>query len=144
MTNPSAPSRLHLSALAALLFASAGCRAVGDAPLAATPADATPARVSVERLLFHADGNPLTPAPPGWTQPVREAVARDQVRMFLAAVIDAGDGRDWCVARSGLPPHEVDHQILLDLRAKPGAAAHDNAARAVGAALAQRFPCPRR
>jgi len=149
MRTSSGLSRLRRGVQASLLVASGRCSAAGDDRLAAKPADATPARASVERLLFHAGGNPHTPALPDWPQPVRAAVARDQARMFLAAVIDAGEGREWCAARSGLPSHEVDTQRLLDLRAHPGPAARDSAvrdsaARAVGAALAQRFPCSRR
>lgn len=112
----------------------------------ATPAatDGAPgaARITVERLLFMADGYPLTPLPePDWPEILRRGVARDEVSAFMAGVIDNGEGEQWCVGQSGVPPHEVDTRIVaaLRLQAQPKA----GAARAVAALLTTFYPCQR-
>lgn len=97
-----------------------------------------PYRITVERLLSYSAGTPTSPPLPGWSEDTTSRIAREQASLYIAGVLDSGEQDQWCVAQSGVPPHEVDQALLRALSGVPGA---DNAAGALRAAAASQFPC---
>lgn len=124
-----------MALLALVLSGCAGTRvrAPGEA------VDGADARMSVARLLVHAAGQPVTPLPSTMGESMRRSLADDQVRMFLAGVIDSGEGRQWCVADSGRSRIDVGRQLIERL-------AQDHpprmpAAAALAVELRRGYPC---
>lgn len=107
---------------------------------AATHPDPVPVHVmSVGRLLTHADGQPVTPIPPSVSAHMRRSLAEDQVFMFVAGVIDGGEGERWCLGMASESRLELTDDLLRVLREEPSP---DRAAAVVLAEqLAARFPC---
>ncbi|MEE1999943.1 Rap1a/Tai family immunity protein [Alkalimonas sp. MEB108] len=102
------------------------------------------ARVPFDRLLALANGQPLTPLPPSFSERAKAGIAQDQLNMYLAGVIDSKESHDWCVAKSGLPPHEVNQLLLAELQQdyeQQKVASRDNAAVLVAKKLRILFPC---
>lgn len=97
-----------------------------------------PYRMSVERLRELESGTPLSPPLPDWSSATITRIAREQAGMYIAGVLDGGEQRQWCVAQSGVPPHEVDQALMRALAEAPG---DDNAAAALRNAAETRFPC---
>ncbi|MFT3734396.1 MAG: Rap1a/Tai family immunity protein [Rhodocyclaceae bacterium] len=98
------------------------------------------ARLTVVRLLSLYDGEPVSPPLPDWPASVAPRLAREQAGLYIAAVIDEGESRRWCVAQRNLPPHERDAELIKRLRAKPNSQ-QPNAARALATILSSDFPC---
>lgn len=125
-------------------MAGAGCASeppVGNDPSQweLAPVDASqPYRMTVSMLLELADGLPASPPSPGWSEASARRVAREQATQYLAGVLDSGEQREWCVAESGVPPHEVDEALLSALRQAPGDQAAANVLRGLASA---RYPC---
>jgi Rap1a immunity proteins len=97
------------------------------------------ARVSVERLLKLSlvDALAKTPA----EQAVATLLARERVDMYVTGVRDLGEGRQWCIYRQNILPHEVVDRVLGELRSLKGDALHGNAAHAVADVLKKQYPC---
>lgn len=101
-------------------------------------------RVPLNHLLSMSEGRPWAPLPPGITEGTRQGVAKDQARHYIAGVIDSGSGRRWCLAATGIPPHEVERILFsrLDEQMETDPAlAGRNAANWVSGELAEEFPC---
>lgn len=102
------------------------------------------ARVPLDRLQAIANGNPVTPLPPTFSEQATKGIANDQLAMYLAGVIDSGEGKSWCVVASNIPPHEVNQQLLAELRRdlqQKKSAATANSAVLLAAKLRILFPC---
>lgn len=102
------------------------------------------ARVPLDRLQALANGNPVTPLPPAFSAQATKGIANDQLAMYLAGVIDSGEGQSWCLAASGLPPHEVNQQLLAELQRdlqQKKSAAKANSAVLLASKLKTLFPC---
>lgn len=112
----------------------------GTSGMAQTAAGAH--RMSVEQLLSLTDGTPYSPPSPDWSPAMTKRLAAESASVYMAGVIDGGEGKRWCVAASGQPPAEVDEQLVAALRAQ--AKPQDNAALAVATALSKRYPCAKK
>ncbi|WP_290621173.1 MULTISPECIES: Rap1a/Tai family immunity protein [unclassified Arsukibacterium] len=102
------------------------------------------ARVPLDRLQALSNGQPVTPLPPAFSAQATKGIANDQLAMYLAGVIDSGEGRSWCVATSGLPPHEVNQQLLAELQRdlqQQKVTANANSAVLLASKLEVLFPC---
>ncbi|MAD76140.1 MAG: hypothetical protein CML20_15350 [Rheinheimera sp.] len=102
------------------------------------------ARVPLDRLQALSNGQPVTPLPPSFSAQATKGIANDQLAMYLAGVIDSGEGQSWCVAASGLPPHEVNQQLLAELQRdlqQQKVAANANSAVQLASKLKVLFPC---
>lgn len=102
------------------------------------------ARVPLDRLQALANGNPVTPLPPTFSAQATKGIANDQLAMYLAGVIDSGEGKSWCVATSNMPPHEVNQQLLAELKRdleQKKSAAKANSAVLLAGKLRTLFPC---
>lgn len=144
MKNPLSLLFRSMLATAVAMAAGSGCASepvVGNDPSQwELPAVDTsdPYRITVERLLSYSAGTPTSPPMPGWSGDTTSRIAREQASLYIAGVLDSGEQDQWCVAQSGIPPHEVDQALLRALSGVPGA---DNAAGALRAAAASQFPC---
>ncbi|QID17456.1 hypothetical protein G3580_07235 [Nitrogeniibacter mangrovi] len=135
------PGFIHRYGILGLVaWAIAGCAASSVAVRSAADPQPSGFAMSVARLLEHAQGQPVTPLPPSVSNAMRKSLARDQVRMFIAGVIDSGEGRRWCVGGSGQSRTDVD-QWLLDVLARDRVP-NIPAATAIAGQLQRRFPCP--
>ena len=123
---------------ASLIGALVSCAALGNAEQKQN------ARVPLDRLQALINGNPVTPLPPAFSAQAARGIASDQLAMYLAGVIDSGEGQSWCVAASNVPPHEVNQQLLAalqrDLQQKKSAA-KANSAVLLASKLRTLFPC---
>lgn len=102
------------------------------------------ARVPLDRLQALSNGQPVTPLPPSFSAQATKGIANDQLAMYLAGVIDSGEGQSWCVAASGLPPHEVNQQLLAELQRdlqQQKVTANANSAVQLASKLKVLFPC---
>ncbi len=102
------------------------------------------ARVPLDRLQALSNGQPVTPLPPSFSAQAAKGIANDQLAMYLAGVIDSGEGQSWCVTASGLPPHEVNQQLLAELQRdlqRQKVAANANSAVQLASKLKVLFPC---
>ncbi|WP_152663069.1 Rap1a/Tai family immunity protein [Arsukibacterium ikkense] len=102
------------------------------------------ARVPLDRLQALSNGQPVTPLPPSFSAQATKGIANDQLAMYLAGVIDSGEGQHWCVAASGLPPHDVNQQLLAELQRdlqQKKVAANANSAVQLASKLKVLFPC---
>lgn len=102
------------------------------------------ARVPLDRLQALQSGKPVTPLPPAFSAQATRGIANDQLAMYLAGVIDSSEGQSWCVSASGLPPHEVNQQLLAALQRdveEKKSAATANSAVLLSAKLKILFPC---
>ena len=107
--------------------------------IAVNPAPVSIHVMSVGRLLTHANGQPVTPIPPSVSADMRRSLAEDQVFMFVAGVIDSGEGKRWCLDMAGESRLALTDDLLSALRKEP---LPDRGAAAVLAEqLAARFPC---
>lgn len=97
-----------------------------------------PFRMTVERLLELSAGTPISPPQPDWSEQTTRRIGHEQAGLYIAGVLDSGEQDQWCIAQSGIPPHEVDQALLRALAGVPG---HDNAAAALRTTAASQFPC---
>jgi voltage-gated potassium channel Kch len=97
------------------------------------------ARISVERLLKLAEVDAL--AMTAAEKDVAALLARERVDMYITGVRDLGEGRDWCIYRQNVLPHEVIDRTMVALRALKGDALRGNAARATADVLTKQYPC---
>ncbi|MDP5190099.1 Rap1a/Tai family immunity protein [Rheinheimera baltica] len=102
------------------------------------------ARVPLDRLQALANGKPVTPLPPAFSAQATKGIANDQLAIYLAGVIDSGEGQSWCVTASNVPPHEVNQQLLAELERdveQKKSAATANSAVLLASKLKTLFPC---
>lgn len=97
-----------------------------------------PFRMTVERLLGLSAGTSVSSPLPGWSEETTNRIGREQASAYIAGVLDSGEQDQWCIAQSGIPPHEVDQALLRDLAGVPGT---ENAAATLRTAAARKFPC---
>lgn len=111
--------------------------------LFASPATGT-GLVPVGHFLSMAEGKPWAPLPPHIAEETRAGMAREQARIYMAGVIDSGEGGRWCVGDTGMPPHEVEKRLvsrLSDQAAVEPEIKGGNAARRIIILLEEEFPC---
>lgn len=100
----------------------------GTTACSSTAIQLTEPRVPTDRFQAMAQGRPASPLPPSINEQTSKGIARDQLRMYLAGIVDSGEGIYWCVQKTGLPPHELDtllirhveNQAKAQQAAKPG------------------------
>lgn len=111
--------------------------------LFASPATGT-GLVPVGHFLSMAEGRPWAPLPPHIAEETRVGVAREQARIYMAGVIDSGEGFRWCIGNTGKPPQEVQKMLVSRLsermRGEPEAES-GNAAGWLIVVLEKEFPC---
>lgn len=95
--------------------------------------------MSISRLLTHADGQPVTPIPPSVSVGMRKSLAHDQVMMFIAGVVDSGEGSRWCIDASGQSRLAVSRDLIDGLRSDP--VPTRSAAQALADQLFATYPC---
>jgi len=98
--------------------------------------------MSVSRLLTHANGQPVTPIPPHVSGSMRKSLAKEQVFMFVAGVIDSGEGWRWCLDAVEDSRLDIVKRLIDALR--EDAVPERAAAVALGERLEARFPCATR
>ncbi len=145
--------RPHMSVFSRLAFAAAlimvaggGCASASEPVVGNDPSkwelpavDTTdPFRITVARLLSLSAGTPTSPPLPSWSEETTTRMGREQASLYIAGVLDSGEQEQWCIAQSGVPPHEVDQALLRTLE---GVSGTGNAAAALRTAAATQFPC---
>lgn len=86
----------------------------------------------------------LHPLPLAFSAQATKGIANDQLAMYLASVIDSGEGQSWCVTASNVPPHEVNQQLLAELQRdleQKKSTAKANSAVLLASKLKTLFPC---
>lgn len=98
----------------------------------------------LDRLQALNNGNPVTSLPAAFSAQATKGIANDQLAMYLAGVIDSGEGQSWCIAVSNMPPHEVNQQLLAELQRdseQKTSNAKANSAVLLAGKLKTLFPC---